>query len=511
MTSKILSATVNGFNADLIEVECDIHAGMPAFTIVGLGDTSVQESRERIKSAIKNSGCQYPQTKKIINLAPANLRKHGPLFDVPIALAILVQSGQLSRECLVGTVAVGELALDGGIRKISGALALAECALKNNCTRIIVPKSNLREAALITGIECVGVEHLFELIGVLRGEIEPTRADMLPPSGSDHSQRNVDAPLLDDLDGHEQAKRALIIAVAGAHHLLMYGAPGAGKSTLAQVLATLMPRLTHAEALETTKLYSIAGLLDHHRSLIEVPPFRTVHQSTPSTALIGGGALATPGEISLAHNGVLFADELLEFPQPLLDMLRQPLETGVAVVSRLSGTVTFPAQSLFVGATNPCPCGFWGDEERRCTCLPSRREKYLKKLSGPLLDRIDLIVHVPRVQFAAFSSEVLREKKKSAKQTIAALKQICIARSMQNRRGILNGRLSRRHVDSLALLTPEAQKIVDAELSRGLHSGRTYVKVIRLARTIADLEEKEQVQKEDVAEALSMIKCDKLT
>lgn len=500
MTAKIVSATIIGLDAELLEVECDMHTGLPAFTIVGLGDTSVQESKERIKAAIKNSGCEYPHNKKVVNLAPADIRKHGPLFDLPIALSILLRSGQIPKESLSGTMVVGELALDGTVRRISGALAISECALRSGCNRIIVPQENAIEAGLIKGIECIGVSHLYEVVGILKKEIKPAIINRNKNMAARQLENNT--LLLDDLDGHENIKRIITIAVAGFHHVLMCGPPGAGKSTLAQSLRTLMPRLNEKQALETTKIHSVAGLLNEMTSLIEVPPFRVIHQSTPLTAIIGGGVYAKPGEISLAHNGIIFADELLEFPQTILDCLRQPLETGTIAVSRLSGGVEYPARFMLVAATNPCQCGFFGDEEKRCICLPSQRQRYRKKLSGPLLDRIDCIIKVPRTPVTRIYSAAHGGKKKSAGQTIIALKHIVIARTMQTKRGVLNGYMSRAQINEYCITSNQAQEILENYFRKGVHSGRIYNRIMKLARTIADIEERDIIEEIDIREAI---------
>lgn len=505
MPARIFAASVNGFEAKIVEVEVDVLNGTSSMTIVGLGDTAVQESKERIRSSIKNSGYEYPRRRKTINLAPADVRKHGPLFDLAIALGLLVKSEQLPEVGLDETMVIGELSLSGELRRVPGVLAIADLARRSGFKKLLVPVENAAEAALVSGIEILPARDLRAVCDHIRGTSLLQSYARRTANTDVITKKNHAAQLvrLEDIHGQSHAKRALAIAAAGAHTLLFVGPPGTGKTLLARALESILPPLTHDEAMEVTRLHSIAGTLYADDPLITMPPFRRVHHTTSMYALIGGGRIARPGELSLAHNGVLFLDELLEFPRTLLDFLRQPLEDGTITVTRLTGAVTFPARCMLVGATNPCPCGFWGDSQKPCTCTPSQIAQYRGRLSGPLLDRIDMVVHVPRLPSAIFRKDISLQGS-TGESSASMQKKVIAARDRQHARGhTLNAHLLGAALRRLATDTPEdAMQILERAVERDMHSTRAYYRILKVARTIADFAGELDIRPEHIAEAL---------
>jgi len=502
MPCKLFSSVAIGLEADIIEVEVDLFAGMPAFTIVGLGDTAVQEAKERIRSAIKNSGFHYPQQKKVINLAPAHLKKHGPQFDLPMALGILIASKQIPLdEAIINrlnqTLLFGELALNGSIRPIGGMLTMALAAKKQGWQKILVPIENASEADCVGGLQTVAMKDLKQVVSWCIDGSQPNEnvTINIQKSSDEKPARTIDFA---DIVGQESAKRGLMIAAAGSHHVLLHGPPGVGKTLLARALPTVQPPLTHSEQLEVTQIYSCAGLTNNLHNLIATRPFREVHQSITNIALLGGGNKLHPGEISLAHQGILFLDEIAEFPRALLEALRQPLEERSITVSRIHGSIKFPAHFTLIASMNPCPCGYFGDSKKACTCRPSQILNYQKKLSGPLLDRLDVNVRLERpinkFQKSIFTSEKARQK-------------VFTARTRQQKRFAntsiqTNSQMNVKELTQFAHLTNSCQNLIKAA-SEKLHlSMRQQHQIIKIARTIADLEDRDQIEEPHLAEAL---------
>lgn len=501
MLARLYSVTLEGIEGIICEVEVDVsRGGLEKPMIVGLPDAAVKESSERVRSAIINSGFKYPDTQSLINLAPADVKKAGPAFDLPIALGMLVCSGALQSDSIKRHLIVGELALDGRVRRVNGVLSMAMCAAENGFSSIIVPLDNAREAAVVQNIDVYGVASLAQAVGYLSGELplETTNVD-IDELFDIASVYDID---FSDVKGQENVKRALTIAAAGAHNVMMIGPPGAGKTMLAQRLATILPPLTLEESLETTRIYSSVGLLEKNVALIATRPIRTPHHTASGPALIGGGASPRPGELSMAHHGILFLDEFAEFPRHILEMIRQPLEDGTATVSRAKGTITFPARFILISAMNPCPCGYYGTHTRKCKCSPRQIERYMAKVSGPLMDRIDIHIDVPSVTFRKLRSKSNHSDSAEIRQKIIDSRRIQADR-FGNRHLTTNARMSHKQLEAHCRLDEISEQMLKQAMMEFALSARAHDKICKVARTIADLEGSETIQPEHIAEAIS--------
>lgn len=502
MLAKIFSGATVGLDARLVEVEVDIpNEGLPSFTIVGLPDKAVEESKERVRSAIKNSGADFPTTRITVNLAPADLPKVGPAYDLPIALGILIASGQIEK-INNDVLFLGELSLDGKLRHSNGVLPMAYLAKEKKFKSIFVPQDNGPEAAVVPGIAVYSIESLLQLVRYFSGTtiVTPNKKVTLK-SLLKTSEAEFDFA---EVIGQENAKRALEIAAAGGHNVYMRGTPGSGKTMLARALPGILPTLTEDEALEVTKIYSITGNLPAGQSLVRSRPFRSPHHTTSRIGLIGGGTNPSPGEVSLAHRGVLFLDEFPEFPRHVLESLRQPMEDAKISISRAKGTVTYPAQFLMVAASNPCPCGYYGDSKRACKCLPGAIARYQKRVSGPILDRIDIHLDVPAVETQKL---IARSDKRQAIRSKVIQRRVQGAREIQTKRfkgtGIKsNAEMSTKDVKRYSPLSDQCRTMLRSAVATMNLSARSYFKVVKIARTIADLANVSQIATNHLAEAL---------
>lgn len=499
MPAKILSAAVVGLDAELVEVEADTASGpLGAFIVVGLPDMAVSESRERVRSAIKNSGFSFPKQKVTVNLAPADIKKQGPSYDLPVAVSVLLAANKIHIEGKVEEMLfVGELALNGFLRPVNGILPIALHAKQKGIRTIFVPAENAVEAKLVIGLEVVPIATLFQLVEHLTGT---ARTEPAPENRIDFT--NVEVPFdMAHIKGQEHVKRAMEIAAAGAHNMLMSGPPGSGKTLIARTMPSILPDLSLEEALELTKIYSVAGKLTAEESLVKSRPFRSPHHTASGVALVGGGTWPKPGEISLAHRGVLFLDEFAEFPRQVLDNLRQPLEEGMIHVSRASGNLSFPAKFILIAATNPCPCGYAGDGEKQCVCSPSQAVNYKKKISGPILDRIDLYVEVPRIKFEKLTGIEAAEDSRTIKARVDQARRIQAER-FKNHAYAVNSEMSSEDSKKFCPLEKEAVGLLKNAIEQMHFSARVYFRILKLARTIADLAGEERIALAHVAEAL---------
>ncbi len=506
--SRVFSAVLYGIEAHLIDVEVDLSQGLPLLSIVGLPDMAVKESKDRLRSAIKNTGFNFPIKKITINLAPADLKKEGSSFDLPMALGILAAEGIIKEDLLRPYLIVGELSLDGRIKEIKGALPMAILAKKRGLNGVLVPYNNAKEAAVISGIDVFGMNTLPQVVEFLNG------GEKLSPATTDidllYAQQSGYTEDFSEVRGQAHAKRALEIAAAGGHNVLMVGPPGSGKTMLAKRVPSILPPMGFEESLEATQVHSVFGALSSEHPLLVVRPFRSPHHTISDAGLVGGGQIPRPGEVSLAHHGVLFLDELPEFRRNVLEVLRQPLEEGKVTIARASASLTYPAQFMLIAAMNPCPCGYFTDPTRNCVCTPMAILRYRSKISGPLLDRIDLHIEVPAVPFRELTKEMEEESSEGIRKRVLAARDFQIER--YQREGIrCNAQLKPRQLKKFCQIDEGSKRLLEAAIERLGLSARAYNRILKVARSIADLKQQDTILPLDVAEAVQYRSLDRKT